>query len=270
MDLRPLVSLVLALAPQAAGREGTVTGALSLNGAPVVISHVWATAEPGFFDKSTEDVRLLFSDVPLSDADRKDVFALSRLGREGEARILEVLLDADGRAIAGSIYAKEFNGEVSLTGMHEFVRERFERTAIAGRLFVREPNEFMGITFQYDLRFSAPIPRPPSAAERTASLASPPARAASGYLAAIRRGDPASVRAAMTADAGAAFAGKDGSARLAGLRDDMPADAVVVAIEPLTDGSVLAKVEGHRDDIAIDYTLRVVETPGGWKVGPPL
>ena len=270
MDLGLVGVVVLALAPQAAGREGTVTGALSLNGAPVAVSHVWATAQPGFFDKSAEDVRLLFSDVPISDADRADVFALIRLAREGKARILEVLLDKDLEAISGAIFAKEFDGQVSVTGMHAFEKERFGRTGIAGRLHVDAPHEFMKVTFQYDLRFSAPIPRPPTAAERAAALASPPARAAAAYLAAVRRGDPAGVRATMTPEAGAGFAGADGAARLADLREDMPADVAVVELQPLTDGSVLAKAEGRRDDVAIGYTLRMVETPAGWRVGPPL
>ena len=269
MDVGLLGALVLALAPQAAGREGTVTGALSLNGAPVTISHVYASAQPGFFDTKTEDVHLLFSDVPLSDQDRADVFALIHLGRDGTARILEVVLDSEGEPISGAIYAKEFDGQVSVTGMHKFERERFERAAVAGRMHVDEPHEFMKVTFQYDLHFSAPIPRPPTAAERAAELASPPARAAAAYVAAVVRGDPAAVRAAMTADAAAAFAGKDGAARLADLRDDTPADSAVVELEAQTDGSVLAKVEGHRDGIVVGSTLRMVETPSGWRVGRP-
>ena len=37
MDLRLVASLILAPAPQAAGREGTATGAPSLNAAPTAI-----------------------------------------------------------------------------------------------------------------------------------------------------------------------------------------------------------------------------------------
>ncbi len=267
MDVGLLAATVLALAPQAAGREGTVTGALSLNGAPVTISHVYASAQPGFFDRKTEDVRLLFSDVPLSDDDRADVFALIHLGRDGKAHILEVVLDHEGQPISGSIFAKEFGGQVSVSGMHRFERERFERAAVAGRMFTNAPHEFMSVAFRYDLRFSAPIPRPPTAAERAAALASAPARAARAYVAALLRGDLAAVQAAMTADAAAAFAGPGGAARLADLRGDTPPDSAVAELEPQTDGSVLAKVEGHRDGIVVGSTLRMIETPSGWKVG---
>ncbi|MFI5167081.1 MAG: hypothetical protein ACHQQS_10700 [Thermoanaerobaculales bacterium] len=269
MDIGLLIALALALPPQAAGREGTVTGALSLNGAPVAISHVYASAQSDFFDKKAEDIRLLFSDVPLSDDDRTDFFALIHLGRDGKARILEVVVDKDGQVISGSIFAKEFDGQVSVTGMHKFERERFERATIAGRMYMDAPHEFRNVTFQYDLHFSAPIPRPMTAAERAAALASPPAHAAAAYVAAVHRGDLAAVRAGMTADAAAAFRGPDGAARLTDLHDDMPADAAVVELRPLTDGSILAKIEGHRDGIVIGYTLRMIETPDGWKVGEP-
>jgi hypothetical protein len=125
------------------------------------------------------------------------------------------------------------------------------------------------VTFQYDLHFSAPIPRPLTAAERAAALASPPARAAAAYIAAVRRGDLAGVQAGMTADAASALRGPAGAAELADLRDDLPADAAVVGLEPLTDGSILAKVEGHRDGVVVGSTLRMVETPAGWKVTKP-
>jgi hypothetical protein len=252
--------LGLALRLQAAGQEGVVTGTLTLNGAPAAITHVYASAQRAFFDPKAEDVRILFSDAPISDADRKDVFALIRLGREGKARILECVVDRDGQVISGALFAKEFEGQVSVTGMHKFARERFERAAIAGRMSTQGVHEFMKVEFQYDLRFSAPIPRSLSAAERAEALASPPARAATAYLAAVKRGDLAAVRAA------AARAAAIDAGRLKELREDMPADVEVVALEPQVDGSVLAKVEGHRDGIIIGYTLRMVLEGNAWKV----
>jgi hypothetical protein len=269
MDLGLLVALALAAVPQAAGREGTVTGVLSLNGAPVTMAHVYASAQPAFFDPRSEDIRLLFSDVPLSDDDRADVFALIHLGRGGTARILEIVLDTDAQVVSGAIYAREFDGQVSVTGMHSFERERFERSVVAGRMYVAAPHEFANVTFQYDLHFSAPIPRPMTAGELAAALASPPARAATAYISSVRRGDLAAVQADMSADAAAALRTAGGVARLAELRDDLPADAAVVELVPQTDGAVLARIEGRRDGIVVGSTVRMVETPEGWKVGKP-
>jgi hypothetical protein len=252
---------------QAAGQEGSVTGTLTLDGVSVALTHVYASAQPGSFDKSTEDVHVLLSDVALSDAARADVFALIHLARDGKARILEIVIDATGLPIGGSIFAKNFDGHVSAAGMHHFDRERLERTQIAGRLSTDGPETFMGVTWQYDAHFSAPIPRKSTAAERAAALASPPARAAAAHLAALRRADLVGFLPTLSASAAADYRGPDGRDRLTALRADMPRDSRVVDLIAQTDGSVLAVVEGHQAGVVIGHTLKMVLDGGVWKVG---
>ena len=268
MALITLIAL-LALAPQAAGREGTVTGTLTIDGVPVKIAHVYATPQPGFFDKKSEDVHVLLSDVELSDEARGDVFKLIHLAREAGAHMIEVVIDAQGAPIGGSLFAKRFDGMVSAAGMHKFTRERLERTAIAGRLSVDEPHTFMGVTWRYDVLFVAPIPRPPTAEEQAAALASPPALAASQHIAAIRRNELDRFIATLTASAAAEYRRGDGPEMLKQLAADVPADSQVVRVVPQTDGTVLASVEGHRveDGMVIGHTLKIVEEAGAWKVG---
>jgi len=260
---------VLALAAQAAGQEGTVTGTLTLDGVPVALTHVYATAQPGFFDAQAEDVHVLLSSQPLSDEDRADAFRLIRLAREGKLAAVEVVLDQGGSPIGGSLFAKPFAGMVSAAGMHEFTRERFDRSGVAGRLAVATPHSFMGVTWQYEARFAAPIPRPPTAEEVAAALRTPPAAAASAYLAAARGGELAAFLATLTEDAAAGYRGKDGLERLQQLAADLPADSRVVGLVPQADGTVLVSVEGHRpeDGMVIGHSLKLVNTAGAWKVG---
>ena len=271
MEQQDLLTLVVAAftAFQAAGREGTVTGTLTLNGESTPLAHVYASVEPGFFDKKTEDVHVLLSDVALPDATRADVFEMIHLARDGKARIVEVVIDAEGKPISGSIFSKQFEGMVSATGMHVFTREKLERGVIEGRLAVETPHQFMGVTFQYDARFSAPIPRPPTSAELTASLQSPPALAATAYVAAVRRGDLQAFLDTLTAAAAADYRGADGARKLRELRADMPPDTRPTNLTAQTNGSVLVELEGHRpsDRMAIGYTLRMVQENGAWKVG---
>lgn len=243
-----------------------MTGTLTLNGATVQLTHVYAHAEPGFFDKKTEDIHVLFSDVPLTDEQRADDFALIHLVRDGKARIVEIVIDAKGQPISGSLYAREFDGTASAAGMHKFTRERLERKVIAGRLWTDSPHEFMHVTWQYDVHFTAPIPRPPTAAERAAALTSPPGRAATAHLAAIRQARLAAFVATLTSASAADYRGSDAATRLQQLRDDMPADSRVVDLVAQTDGSVLAKVEGHEGVVVIGHTLRMVQEGGVWKV----
>jgi hypothetical protein len=150
--------------------------------------------------------------------------------------------------------------------MHTFTRERLERTVIAGRLFVEPVRDFMGVRWSYDVRFSAPIPRPPSASELAADLSSPPARAAEAHLAASRAGSLAPFLDTMSDVAAREYRGADGAERLAQLRVDLPADSRVVRLVPQTDGTVLANVEGHDRGILIGYTFRMILDASRWKV----
>src|SRR5262249_48318145 len=142
LDRQVLTFALVAFLAQAAGREGTVTGTLTLDDETTTLRHVYAAAEPGFFDKKTEDVHILFSDVPLSDATREDRFAMIHLARDGKAHILEVVIDQEGHPIGGAILAKKFDGEVSVAGMHRLTRDRWERTLVEGRLDMESPHTF--------------------------------------------------------------------------------------------------------------------------------
>ena len=91
------VALLVAVLTQTAGQEGTVTGTMTFNGVVVPIRHVYASAQPGFFNKAVDDVHVLLSDTPLTDDARDDVFELMKLTREQKAHILEVVINAEGR-----------------------------------------------------------------------------------------------------------------------------------------------------------------------------
>jgi hypothetical protein len=220
--------------------DGTASGQLIVNAVTVPLTHAYAIAQPGFFDKSKEDVRVLLSSVPLSKDALEDMFELIKLARTDRGHIVEVVIDASGAPISGAIYTKAFDGMVSASGMHTFTREHFERKRIAGRLAVTDPHTFSGVTWRYDATFSAAIPRKPTPEEFAVALASPPAKTAEAYVAAaIKRGA-------------------------------MVKDARVTGVETQPDGSVLVTVEGHENAIVIGYTLQVVRDGAGWKVSKQL
>jgi hypothetical protein len=261
-----VVLALLLIGASPAAQEGGAAGTLTLDGVTVKLAHGYASARPGFFDRQTEDVHVLLSDVALSEADRADVFALTRLARDGKATILEVVIDASGAPVSGAIYARHFNGMASMSGMHRFEGGRVTRTQIAGRLFMDAPRSFLSTSFHYDTTFQVPIPRPPSAEERAAALTSPPARAARQYLAAIRTGDLQGFVTTLSAAGAAGYRAADGAAKLKRLAADMPPDTQVVEVKASSSGPVLVVVQGHQDGIVIEYILTMVEEAGGWKV----
>jgi hypothetical protein len=257
-----LIGLSIAGA-RAAQDAARASGTLTINGTAVPLRHASATPQPAFFDKNSEDIRIRLSDVPLPS---DDDFELIRLARQGALRVVEVTVDAKGEPMTGAIYAKEFNGMVSLAGMHKFTPERIERTAIAGRLWIESIRTFMNVTFVYDATFSAAIPRPPTEEERRAALASPAARAVEAYLTALRSGELSAFVGTLSKAAAADYAGAAGEARFKRLRAEMPADTKPANVTKLPDGRVQISVEGHQNGTVIEYLLTVVIEAGTWKI----
>jgi hypothetical protein len=255
-----------ALLASALGAQDRASGSLTLNRVTTPLGYAYASPAPGFFDKTTEDIRLLFSDVPLPEAQRKDVFALIELGRTGRANIVEVVLNAGGAPIAGAIYSKTFNGMLSLTGMHRFDRARFDQTMVSGRMYTRQSGEFNGVTYDYSVDFAATIPRPPTAAEIASAIASPPGAAVTRYLAAIRRGELHAFLDTLTTAAASGYAGGAGTQRFAALRGEMPVDARVTRLEQVSPTMAKAVIEGNENGIVIEYEVLAELEEGAWKV----
>jgi hypothetical protein len=263
---RPILlatAAVLGAAVSLAAQDSHVSGALTINGERTPVSFVYASARPGFFDKSIEDVRILLSDVALTAEERDDDFALIRRGRNNTAHIVEVVLDASGNPIAGALYAPVFNGMLSATGMHVFQRTRFDREGVAGRLSTSPPREIGGVTWGYDAEFTVSVSRPPTAAERAATAHSPAGEAGGRYVGALLRGDLAALRQLLTASAQRTHAGANGEQWLDRERREWPPDAAVVEVRTIDDGHAIAVAQGHAVGRIIEYELPLALENGG-------
>jgi hypothetical protein len=265
---RFLVALI-AVALAAYGRSGlaqesVASGTLTLNDTSITLAHAYASAEPGFFDKSVDDIRILLSDIPLPGG--RTMADLARLGRSGRAHIVEVVLDARGSPLAGAIYSSRFGGMVSLSGMHRFEPRRWEHSRVAGVLRSDGARTFAGVTYQYDASFAATIPRPPTAAQIVERLRTPEAAAVTAYLRAIRSDAIATFLATLTPAAATPYRGSRGAALLAELRADIPANARVTDVPTRTATRSTVTVQGRRDDIVVEYEVQVERVGGAWKV----
>lgn len=260
-----MVAALCAAAP-ATAQESNASGTLTLNGVDTPLRYAYASAEPGFFDKTTDDIRVLLSDVPLAEEARKDVFALSRLARRTDAHIVEVTLNATAEPISGAIYAPEFNGMLSLTGMHRFEQTRLDRTGISGQMHTRAAGQIAQVTYAYSATFSATIVRPPTPEEVAASISTPAGVAAARYVAAVTRGPLSVFLTTLSASTTAGYAGSAGAAKLAALRKEMPGDSRVTLVTSTSATTATATVQGHEGALVIEYELLMVLESGAWKV----
>ena len=248
--------------------EGTASGRVTLDGTSVELKHAYASAQPGFFDKSKEDVRVLLSDRPLSEAERSDVFELIHAGRDGSATVVEVVIDADRQPISGALYARRFYGQVSATGMHRFeprafTRERRRRSPLRRRRRTSS-RAWPGSTRRV---FDALIPRPPTAEQVAAEIASAPGRAATAWIAAVAAGDREALLGLLLPRAAAPWRSAF-DARLADARADLPPGSRVVALSRPTSDRAVATVNATRaaDGVVLESTLEFALEGGAWKL----
>ena len=252
-------------AATAYAQPGTAAGGMTVDGRQFALRHAYASVQPGSFDPKAEDVRVLLTDVPLAETVRTDMSALIRLARGGQLHAIEVVLDANGEPMSGQIFLEAFNGMVSVSGVHQFQPKTLDRTLVSGRMLMDGPRTFAGVTYHYDVTFSASIPRPPTAEETAAALRSPPAIAAAAHLKAIRSDFDAFV-GTLTEASAAAYRLPGGVDRFKEVRAETPADSRVVSLTEGPNGTHIATVQGMRGTIILEFSLKVRREGTAWKI----
>ena len=268
---RKLVKQVVAAtallwATAAHAQTAHATGGIKVNGRQFALHYAYASVQPGFFDKQTEDIRVLLTDVPVAEEARGDVFAVSRLAREGTLHGIEVVVDAKGEPMTGFLFLDAFAGMVSVAGVHQFERKTLERKLISGRMFTDGPRTFSGVSWEYDVTFSAEIARPPTKDEMAAALKSAPALAAIAHLKAIQAGFDAFL-ATLTESSAASYRGPGGADRFKDVRSETPVDSRVVSLADGPNGTKVATVQAkRRDGVITEFFLTLRQEGTGWKV----
>jgi hypothetical protein len=153
-----------------AAEQGKVTGQMVVNGKTIKLTHVYASARPGRSDAKKVEIRVILSDVPISDEDLANSGNREALATAGKLHAMELLLGEDPmghpgkRTLYNDIYDAAFNGSqqpMRLQGLDTFETKTDDGKSIAGRHFMASPHKFgdmgNGVTFQDDVTFSAPV-----------------------------------------------------------------------------------------------------------------
>jgi hypothetical protein len=161
-----LLALGLSSPVVSAAEQGKVTGQMVVYEKTVKLTHVYASARPGQRDKKQVEIRVILSDVPISDEDLAKAGNREALAAAGKLHAMELLLgevpsDPGKRALSNDIYDAAFNGWIRLIGYDTFEMKTDDGKTIAGRHSMASPHKFSdtgkGVTFQDDVTFSAPL-----------------------------------------------------------------------------------------------------------------
>lgn len=272
MTVAASLSLVATFGAAAApAGEGTASGSLTVAGKTIPLRYAYARAQKGFFDNAKEDVLVILSDVPISEAALADEFARHHLAEEGKLHAVEVVLDADHQPIGGGLLHeawKKTGGYVSVSGMHVFTSKTFDGKVAEGTLGMKKPSEFMGNTFAYEATFSAPVWRKPAPTVSGAAAAqSAPGKAAIAFMKAARSGDKAALRKSMSAEGGKQLDGPNGKDILELLKvmTPDPATATIESVDVKGSTAEVTVVERSKDG-SVTSTLHLVLDGGQWKI----
>jgi hypothetical protein len=144
---------------QADPADGTASGTLTVNGKVTKVAYAYARSVPGFFDKNTQDTKVIVSDVPLDAAALADDFARSDLAEAGKLHAFEIIIDASGTPISTAWRDNGFKGPTpsGLSSADPFTKTVLDGKFVEGNYKSAEEAEFFGNTYAFDVTFRAAI-----------------------------------------------------------------------------------------------------------------
>jgi hypothetical protein len=195
---------LLLLGAMVAAPQGTgnASGKFTVDDKTTELRYVRAREGKAEFDSTKREIRVVLSDVPITDDDMDDDFSLGAGAREGKLHAVEVRLNPVGEPTDGSLYHEAFgSGHLSVSGMHHFEHTAWDDKTVAGKLYMEEPGEFMDKKYVYTATFSTELEHEPKpTAEGAAAAASGPGKAVLAYYNALRAHDLAAVKSLSTAE----------------------------------------------------------------------
>src|SRR5512143_828582 len=267
-----LAAGLAAVARPAGAAEGKAEGKLTVNGKTTHVKYAYASAGPGFFDKTKEDVTVIVSDVPLDAKALADEFERMKMADAGKLHAFEITFDADAKPISTSFRHNGFT-KASPSGLSSedvFEKKTFDGKTIEGRYKSAKPHEFFGSTYSFDVAFKADITRkakpvPPTAAETAAAQKSPQAKVYADYLRAVQKEDLGAMKKLMTKDQGTNLDGPDAKQMVKMVKMMSATDIKVLKVVEKGDTAELT-VSGQQEGNVQNGVVHMVKEGGAWKV----
>lgn len=248
--------------------EGTIT----VNGKTINLSHAYARAVRGFFDKTKEDIEVILCDAPLEGKALVDQFERINQAKEGRLHAFEITFNAEGTPISTSWRHNGFDGKApsGLSSSDVFTSKVFDGKLVEGRYTSAKPREFFGHTYSFDVAFRAAVihpakPVPPSAAETAAALKSPQAKVYAAYLKAVQAEDLAALRSLFTKEQAKNLDDPEAKQMVGIIKLIAPTGIQVLKLSEKGDAAELT-VAGKQDGTDARGTIHMRREGGVWKV----
>jgi hypothetical protein len=190
-------------------------GQLTVAGNKVLLQYAYAMAQPGFFDKTEEDIVVIVSNIPLSDRAVEDRFQRSALVSDGTLKSVEIVINSKQQPISVSVRHPAFN--VSPGGYSSnYILELkiFNKSSVAGRMYCKAEQKFFDTIYNFDFTFNTEIrkkkQRPsPTEDEREVAAESPQAALYLKFIKALNAEDVKTLKRILAAEVAKELDGPD-------------------------------------------------------------
>jgi len=266
-----LTALLVAAAPQAHAADSG-SGHFRMADNRVAFRHAIAVRNEQHVDPAQDEIYVFLSDRPLDPklvvaAFDPDDGARESYG-EHSGGYVRVCITADGSE-CGLYYRRlEPSDSFNSSGYGKLTLSAHDKTRIAGRWSLDEPEDFFGKTYDFDLRFDVAVHQAPGTA--LAAGGGEPGAAYRRYAEAVAKGDIASLRGFLGEAAQWRLPeGDDNQAKetLKDLRDGQPLNPEILRGRRDGDRVVLWIRGTDRDEITREGRVLLKQQGSGWVVG---
>jgi hypothetical protein len=258
-----MVVVAWLLGAGAAHAADSASGYFRIGDARLDVTRAVAVIEEASDPSETDHTLVFLSAAPLDTGKIAAAFDPMDAVREQEpvGGYIRLCIDADG-SDCGLFFSPEgFNSG----GYGELKLDRHDAQHVAGRFALAKPEDFMGRSYQFDLRFDSPITPPPGTALPAGG--GEPGRAYNAYLSALAKGDLAALRTMAGEDGGWRYPEDDPTAAkeaLKSARDEQPVRAEILRGRLHGDEAILWVRGADRDDILRAGRVLMRQRENGW------
>jgi hypothetical protein len=264
------IILFMGTAPQNA-TTSNAEGQLIVAGNKVQIQHAYAMAQPGYFDKTKEDIVVIVTNIPLSGKAVEDRWARNAMVSEGTLKSVEITINSEQQPISVSVKHPAFKASPSgFSSNYILELKTFNEKNVEGRMYCKTDQEFFDTVYTFDFTFNAEVRckkelPPPTEAEKEAAANSSQAAIYLEFVEAVNAGDVKTLKKILAADVAKGLDGPDGEEMLEFMQIGNPPKAEFQRIMVKGDSATLmlgAQDEGHE----LKGTIEFIKEGDQWKV----
>ena len=258
----------------AAMKPGAAVGSFKVNDQETKFQYAYAVGRKEF-PGDPEKMVVVLSDAPIAEDVLLGGFGMQKLGAEGTVHAVEVELGKENKPEGGRLYHKGFSKpedegrsmSISVSGMHNFVPEKVDANSVSGKLFMKEPSDFMDRTFHYSALFRADVLRnPPPTYEGAKAPLSGPGKAVTSFMSAARLGNKLALKKVVTPQMAAQLDTPEGVMILKMAKASFPLGMNVVEVTEKGDTAEVVAMKRSKNGRET-VRLHAIKIAGQWKVG---